>query len=86
MKIRIVSGRYGMRTGASSVIVKTPHDPPFEILDAEGARLIELGVAAPVLEDSGKRGPIPVPKDPTPRETAGEKSKKKAAAKKKVDA
>ena len=85
MKIRIISGRYGMRTGASSVIVKTPHDPPFEILDAEGARLIELGVAAPVLKDSGK-DPIPVPKDPTPRETAGEKSKKKAAAKKKVDA
>ena len=83
MKIRIISGRYGLRTGAASVDVKTPGDPPFDVSDAEGQRLIALGVAKEIKEKIKKGEPIPVPVDPTPAVTEGEKPKKKAAAKKK---
>lgn len=87
MKISIISGRYGMRTGAASVDVKTPADPPFEVSDAEGRRLIDLGVAEEYKEKIKKSEPIPVPKDPTPVVTEGEGEKpKKKAAKKKVEA
>lgn len=45
MQIRIVSGGYGYKENGRNRLM-TPSSPPFSVDDAEGARLIGLGVAA----------------------------------------
>lgn len=47
MKIRITRGIYGFRENGN-VVEKTKNDPPFEVNDGEGKRLLSLNVAESV--------------------------------------
>lgn len=47
MKIRITRGIYGFRENGN-VVEKTKNDPPFEVNDEEGERLLSLNVAESV--------------------------------------
>lgn len=48
MKIKITRGIYGKKEG-ERIVEKTPHDPPFDIEEQEGERLVGLGVAAEMI-------------------------------------
>lgn len=46
IKIRIISGAYGLRTRSGTVDLKRAGDAPFEVEEAEAKRLVSRGVAA----------------------------------------
>lgn len=54
MRIRIISGSYGLHDGRR-VVTMTARSGPFEVEDAEGAALIAAGTAEPCESEVGSR-------------------------------
>lgn len=81
MRIRIISGVYGRRVDGC-VKATTPADGPFEATDAEGARLLALGVAAPAGGKTPGAGEKPEPDtSPAPKKKKATSTRKAAAPK-----
>lgn len=81
MRIRIISGVYGRRVDGC-VKATTPADGPFEVPDAEGARLLALGVAAVVGGKTPGAGEKPEPE----KSSSAAPKKKKATSTRKAAA